>query len=136
MTDHDLVRLVRSLPEETPSLAWRSALNERVRAESRARRQRRRWAFWSGGLATAAASAAFALVFVVPLAAPRGGDGRSAGWSVDSPVSSTPDAGANPLVAIHAEGAALADLSATGATAIEADLSPGEADEAVLSGML
>ncbi len=57
---------VRDLSPEEPSLAWRSALNERVRAEAARRTRRRRtWLFASpfAGLATATA---FALLVFMP----------------------------------------------------------------------
>ena len=68
---------VRELAEdETPSLAWRSALNERIRVEAE-RRARRRWRWTvlspSLGLATAAAIAAVAFVsHPQPAATPTG----------------------------------------------------------------
>ena len=57
---------VRALPEETPGMAWRAALNEKVRAEAE-RRARRRWRLSVAlpGLGFAAA-AALALALFVP----------------------------------------------------------------------
>lgn len=59
--------LVRSLPEEEPSLAWRSALNERLRAAAPVRRPR---AWIIGRLGGAAAGLACA-IFLAWLVAPK-----------------------------------------------------------------
>jgi len=56
-----VAKLVRSLPEDAPSMAWRSHLNERILAAGRKRKARRSWArIWmpAAGLGTSAAIAA------------------------------------------------------------------------------
>ena len=56
---------VRALPEETPGMAWRSALNEKVLAEaSRRDKARRRWTLVRPALGLALASALAVVVFV------------------------------------------------------------------------
>lgn len=54
-------RLVAGLPEDVPSLEWRSGLNAALAA--RAARPRRLWLGWASGLATTAACAAAILAF-------------------------------------------------------------------------
>ena len=60
--------VVHALPEDAPSMAWRSALNERILDAGRRHRLRRHWArIWmpAAGLGTTAAIAAsFFLLFV------------------------------------------------------------------------
>jgi hypothetical protein len=56
-----IAKLVRNLPEDDPSMAWRSALNERLIEAARRRKVRRSWArIWvpAAGLGTSAAIAA------------------------------------------------------------------------------
>ena len=63
---------VRGLPEETPGMAWRAGLNEKVRAEA-ARRSRRRWN-WSlarPALGLVAAATLAVMVFVPRPTAPH-----------------------------------------------------------------
>jgi hypothetical protein len=77
-----VVPLVKAVPEDVPSMAWRSALNERLREESLQIERKRRWYAWlpgrswtGNGLAVAMAAA---IAFVVLI--PRGGvgaDGRA-----------------------------------------------------------
>ena len=63
---------VRALPEETPSLAWRAALNEKVRAEAERRaKRRRRWSFATPAIGLATALLAFAVLLPRPAAAPH-----------------------------------------------------------------
>ncbi len=59
---------VKGLPEETPGMAWRAALNEKVRAESD-RRARRRWS-WALARPALGLTAAAALALVVYLPRP------------------------------------------------------------------
>lgn len=57
--------MVNKLPDETPSLAWRSQLNERIRLEAKRRARKRFWTFAlspAAGLATV--SALVALVWM------------------------------------------------------------------------
>ena len=100
---------VRDLPEETPSLAWRSALNEKVRAEAALRaRRRRRWTLARPalGLALAASLAAVVLVPrpVVPKAPEKGRIEAS-------------------LVALHDQSVQTADIVGTGLDPEEAPAS-------------
>lgn len=102
---------VRGLPEETPGMAWRAALNEKVRAEAETR-VRRRWRWTLArpalGLALAATLAVVVLVPRAPLAAPAPEKGRVE---------------AN-LVALHDESEATADVVGTGLNPDEAIASP------------
>jgi len=60
--------VVKRLPEDAPSLAWRSALNERILADqSKMQRKRRFWVFARPAMAAiAAASLAIAFVAKAP----------------------------------------------------------------------
>jgi hypothetical protein len=53
----DIGRLVRALPEDVPSLAWRSALNEKLRHVQPRSPKRRLSLAWLGGSAIAGAAA-------------------------------------------------------------------------------
>lgn len=94
--------LVKKLPEDSPSMAWRSQLNEKIRAEAakKAKAAKVRW-FWSSsagfGLATA-------LAFVVLI--PRG----AGPVSPHDPSSSLE----SRLLSIHTESRALSSVSGTG----------------------
>lgn len=93
---------VRALPEETPSLAWRSALNERVRAEAASRaRGRWRWNVARPALGLALA-AAFAVVVFVPRPAAIVAPPKSKGGLEAS------------LVALHERSVETADVVGTG----------------------
>jgi hypothetical protein len=60
-------QVVKALPEEMPSLAWRSALNERLAASTAARHaRRRRWLFGGSSFAGLALAAGLALVVFMP----------------------------------------------------------------------
>lgn len=54
--------VVKSLPEEALSMAWRSTLNERIRAEAAKKRRRQLWSFTLGPTFGAAATCAIAFV--------------------------------------------------------------------------
>ncbi|MER3495794.1 MAG: hypothetical protein C4320_02615 [Armatimonadota bacterium] len=131
MTDRDLQAMIKGLPEEVPSLQWRAGLNERIRAEARGRVRRRWFGFWGAGLATTGFAATLVLSLMVTP--------RSEGPSVAHPRlahhSSVPMA-ANDLFAVHAEAEALAEVSATGPTPIEASLTAREREDAFASGIL
>lgn len=105
---------VRGLPEDTPGMAWRAALNEKVRAESdRRSRDHRRWTLARPALGLAMASA-FALVVIVPH---RPGDrsGESSPRSASRVEAS--------LVALHDESVQDADIAGTGLRPAEASAS-------------
>lgn len=104
---------VRALPEETPGMAWRSALNEKVRAEADARARRRwRWTLARPalGLALAASLAVVVLVPRAPLAA--------------SPAAPNADRLEANLVALHDQSVATADVVGAGLSPDEATASP------------
>jgi hypothetical protein len=61
-------RIVHSLPEEAPSMLWRSGLNEAVLAQCKAVHQRRR--FWTFARPTLGLGAACVLAFAVFLRVP------------------------------------------------------------------
>lgn len=91
---------VRGLPEETPGMAWRAALNERVRAEAD-RRARRRWNWTLARPALGlVAAAALALVVVMPR-----------GAAPIAPKKGRLEAG---LVALHDESVQTDDIVGTG----------------------
>ena len=102
---------VRALPEdEAPSLAWRAALNEGLRAEA-ARRERRRfrWAVLRPTLGLATAAAFAAVVF-----APRP-------TSQAAPIGGHIEAG---LIALHQEAVRTDDIVGTGVRPAEAPAAP------------
>ncbi len=146
MSEDRVVELVRSLPEETPSLAWRSRLNEGLRAEALRRDRRRSFVrrlrlAGVGFGAVAASLVGIALVTAprLPLADPTPAAPRSSGLApaLTAPPSlaSQADAGAD-LVALHDEGAAIAEVSAAGVDARESDLSDRELRLTLVQGML
>lgn len=61
---------VRSMEAEEPSLAWRSALNERLIASTPRRRPLFDWK-WASGLAAGAAMAALAFALYIPRPGPE-----------------------------------------------------------------
>ena len=62
-----LRQVVKALPEDMPSLAWRSVLNERLVAATAARRARqRRWLFGGSSFAGLALAAGLAFVVFLP----------------------------------------------------------------------
>ncbi|RYG22427.1 hypothetical protein EON82_17110 [bacterium] len=98
---------VRALPQDdVPSLAWRSALNESIRAEAE-RKARKRWRFTllrpTLGLA---AAASLALVLFAPRSTPK-----------SVPVASRLEAS---LLALHEESVRTADIVGTGVRPSEA----------------
>jgi hypothetical protein len=101
--------VVRSLPEETPSMAWRSGLNEALLTEANRRRRR---VFWfsalrpAAGLAFAGALAAF---FVL----------RSAPMTSQPPTSYASSSIEAELLTTHNQVAAFADVAGTGVRPIE-----------------
>jgi hypothetical protein len=61
-------RTVGLLPDDSPSLAWRSQLNEKLVQEQESRPQPRRVIWWLGGaVATAAAAAFFMMILSNPV---------------------------------------------------------------------
>ena len=92
---------VRGLPEETPSMAWRAALNEKVRAEAAHRtRVRRRWTFARPVFGLALASA-LALVLFMP---------HPTAIATPKPSSRIEEG----LVALHEESVETADIVGSG----------------------
>jgi hypothetical protein len=70
-----IARVVKAIPEESPSLAWRSALNERVLAVAKKKDRRRFWArIWmpAAGLGTSGALAVLAFSVWVGGVKPEG----------------------------------------------------------------
>jgi len=97
---------VRALPEDTPSMAWRSALNERLLAEQQARRRHARFLWMARPVAALALAASFAMVFLMrPSPAPRPHPQANLGAV---------------LVATHQESDSLSDLSGVGLNPTEA----------------
>ena len=95
---------VRGIPEETPSMAWRAALNEKVRAESERRAHRRwQWSLARPGLGLLVAATLAVFVFVPRPLAP-------AAISV-APASGRLEAG---LVALHDESVRTDDVVGSG----------------------
>lgn len=94
---------VKGLPEETPSMAWRAALNEKVREEAN-RRARRRWN-WTLARPALGLLVASALALVVVMA-PRGA----------APVAKSSNSGRLEagLVALHDESVQTDDIVGTG----------------------
>ena len=92
---------VKGLPEETPGMAWRAALNEKVREEA-GRRARRRWS-WTLARPALGLMAAAALAVVVYV--PRGVA------PAPTPQSGRLEAG---LVALHDESVRTDDIVGTG----------------------
>ena len=161
MSDQELQNLVRSLPEDTPSLAWRSGLNERLREESRRRSRRFALPRLSGlraglvgfGALGAVAASLVAIValtssplsprdlsslsspnpapIVSPSASPTG-----TMPSAEAPSAGASSAGVADLLAVHDEGAAIADVSGAGVDARESDLTERELRLALVQGML
>ncbi len=98
---------VRGLPEETPGMAWRAGLNEKVRAEAALRARRRwRWTVARPAMGLALAGALALVVFVprAPLrpAAPEKGRLEAS------------------LVAMHDQSVETADIVGTGLNPDEA----------------
>ena len=121
--------LIHSLPEETPSMAWRSSLNERLRAEAKtvqAKRKTRLWTFSTLGTGFAAAS----VVALALLSAPLPVSNPS------NPISGPVAASEVDLLALHGEASATADVSATGPIAYESDLTEVEIGDAFTSQLL
>jgi hypothetical protein len=56
--------LIQAMPDDVPSMAWRSELNERVLAESNRIQKRRTLAWWSRPAAGFALASAFAVMFI------------------------------------------------------------------------
>lgn len=100
--------LVRELPEDSLSMAWRSSLNERILAEEKAKARKSRWT-WAlrpaFGLACAGALA-FVFVFHAPMSRSRA---TAAKPSIES-----------ELLTAHAQSSVFADVA-------EAGLRPSEA---------
>lgn len=106
-----VARIVRSLPAETPSMAWRSALNERILADARRRKSRRFWArIWmpAAGVGTSAAIAAS--VFFLWL----GGPGPETGGQEASLEAS--------MVMIHRDNVRFSELAGSGLSESDANL--------------
>lgn len=100
---------VRGLPEETPSMAWRATLNEKVRAEAQTRaRARWRWSLARPALGLATA-AALAFVVLVPRPALR-----------TAPAKGHLEAS---LVALHEQSVETADIVGIGLGASETPVS-------------
>ena len=109
-------RLVRGLPEELPSLSWRSGLNEALRAEAAkvARRKRFLWvARPAFGLSLACALAV--VVFIRPLS--HGPADRVP--PLTPPSFSTGSLEAS-LIDFHSDSVRLSDVAGTGLNANEA----------------
>jgi len=87
---------VGSLPEDSPSLEWRSRLNERLMTEAKTPRRPRRFFVWAGstGLVVAAAIAGV-VVF----------------WTPSAEVPSAPASVEAQLVAAHLECASSVDMN-------------------------
>lgn len=49
-----IATLVKGIPEDEPSLAWRAQLNAKLESVTPFRRRRLSWPLWSGAVATAA----------------------------------------------------------------------------------
>ena len=62
--DKAIAKLVHDLPDDVPSLAWRSQLNERILAESHCLSRRKRILSWSAPSAGLALAAAVTLVML------------------------------------------------------------------------
>lgn len=62
--------LVRSLPDDEPSMLWRSELNERVLALARMRQRKRRWTWVMAPTAGVAATVAFLGLVIAPKGVP------------------------------------------------------------------
>ncbi len=116
-----VAKVVQALPEETVSMAWRSALNEKVLLASKAR-QRAKVINWvwrpTAGLALASA---LAIVFVMRTGAPV----------MSAPSGLTSNSVEAKLVAFHRDSSLAYDVSGPGLTntdAVEgkADLKLGE----------
>ena len=101
---------VRELSEETPSLAWRAALNDRVRAEAAIRERKRwRWTLARPALGFAAA-AGLAAVLILP---------RSAPTAVPKPAARLEAS----LVALHEQSVETADIVGSGLAPAESPAS-------------
>jgi len=96
-----IARLVHALPDEDPSMAWRSALNEGILGVARRRRSRRFWArIWmpAAGIGTSVAVAAS--VFMLWLGKP-------------AQDSDTPDLEAS-MVMVHRDNVRFSELAGPG----------------------
>lgn len=132
LTPNDpIARLVRDLPEDSPSMMWRAGLNEKLRHEATRQTRARRWSFGSLGLGLAAAS--FAALAVLPMLA--GPTAISRPLPIASSVS-PPMVAADDLLAFDREGATLAEVSGAGLAARESDLTEGEVRDLLTSQML
>ncbi|MDX2065714.1 MAG: hypothetical protein SFX74_08245 [Fimbriimonadaceae bacterium] len=108
-----VVPAVKAMPEDVPSMAWRSALNDRLREESAKVERKRRWRMWlpgrswtGNGLAVAMA-AAITFVMLVP----RGPSGRDRG----------PADFESMLIETHRVETSLANVTGSGLSVAEQD---------------
>ena len=104
--------VVRALPEDAPSMAWRSGLNERLLVDAARRRRRARF-FWAlrpaAGLAFAGALTAVFVFRTSPMnPAPTSHSVASSSSSLEAGLLST-----------HSQVAAFADVAGTGVRPIE-----------------
>ena len=131
-----IARLVRGLPDDSPSMTWRAELNEKLRTESARQTRVRRWSFGSLGLGLAAAS--FAALVAVPMlvGGPRSISAPGMTSSIARPAAGGPAVAAEDLLALDREGAALSEVSGAGIATPESDLSEGEVQYVLASQML
>ncbi len=109
-----VARVVKAIPEEVPSMAWRSALNERVLDAAKRKQKRRLWArIWvpmaSVGSAGAVATIALAVWF---------------GGSTPTETPNGPTSLEASMVAVHRENVHFADIAGPGLS--EADAVPSK----------
>ena len=106
---------VRGLPEETPSMTWRAALNEQIRAEATLRARRR----WNWNLARPAMGLGLATVLAAVVFVPR---------TPVSTVDAKPKHLEASLVALHDRSVENADIVGTG---LDPDEAPATASKTV-----
>ncbi len=101
-----IASLVKKLPEENLSMAWRSSLNERIRAEAdKKRKQRRTRIVWSSSLGFGMAGAILLMVMVPNAIRPT---------SDVLPSSNKTEVLESSLYALHQESVVLGGVSSTG----------------------
>jgi hypothetical protein len=102
MTEHGEIRqLIQSLPEDVPSMAWRSQLNERVLVESTRLQKRRKLVWWSRPAAGFAVAGALAVMFLSRV-------------TIESNSASDPASFESALVSAHREAqVSVTDISLT-----------------------
>ncbi|HRJ26895.1 MAG TPA: hypothetical protein PLO61_05235 [Fimbriimonadaceae bacterium] len=96
---------LKSLPEETPSLAWRSSLNEQLRALAPAAsaRPRRLWKWLTGGSLALGVASSIALVLIWQ---------HRAGLTSPAPSPQVAPSVEAALIAAHQEGMSQIEFSA------------------------